>query len=294
MNQPIFRFAPSPNGLLHLGHAYSALLNARLAAESGGRLLLRIEDIDRSRCKPEFERAIAVDLAWLGLRFDEAPRRQSEHAADYAAALDRLAARRLVYPCFCTRGEIASAAGAGRDPDGARLYPGTCRGLTDAERAARLASGARAGVRLDMARALVETPGALDWREFGEGSAAATVRADPAAWGDFLLKGKDMPASYHLAVVVDDALQGVSDVARGRDLFAATSAHRLLQALLGVAPPRYRHHRLVRDVAGAKMSKSAASTPLAALRREGVATEEVRGALGFGPAAARGLSVTIN
>jgi glutamyl-Q tRNA(Asp) synthetase len=145
-----------------------------------------------------------------------------------------------------------------------------------------------------MARALVEAPGALHWREYGEGTEAAMVRADPAAWGDFLLKGKDMPASYHLAVVVDDAMQGVSDVVRGRDLFAATSAHRLLQALLEIAPPRYRHHRLVRDVAGAKMSKSAASTPLAELRRNGVAANEVRATLGFGPAAARGLGVTIN
>ena len=252
MIQPIFRFAPSPNGRLHLGHAYSALLNAELAARSGGRLLLRIEDIDRTRCKPEYERAILADLAWLGLTFDEAPRRQSEHAADYADALDRLAARRLVYPCFCTRGEIARAAGAGRDPDGAPLYPGTCRAMTEAERAARLSSGARAGVRLDLARALGEAPSVLQWREYGEGGEAAMVRADPAAWGDFLLKGRDMPASYHLAVVVDDALQGVSDVVRGRDLFAATSAHRLLQALLDIAPPGYRHHRLVRDVAGAE------------------------------------------
>ena len=294
MNQPIFRFAPSPNGRLHLGHAYSALLNAALAAASGGRLLLRIEDIDRSRCKPEYERAIAADLAWLGLAFDEAPRRQSEHAADYAAALDRLAARRLAYPCFCTRGEIARAAGPGRDPDGAPLYPGTCRAMSGAERAARFASGARAGVRLDMAQALMEAPGASHWQEYGEGSEAATVRADPAAWGDFALKGKDTPASYHLAVVVDDALQEVSDVVRGRDLFAATGAHRLLQALLDIAPPRYRHHRLVRDVAGAKMSKSAASTPLAELRRNGVSADEVRGALGFGPAAAHGLGVAIN
>ncbi len=205
-----------------------------------------------------------------------------------------LAARRLVYPCFCTRGEIARAAGAGRDPDGAPLYPGTCRAMREAERAARLSSGARAGVRLDLARALGEAPSVLQWREYGEGGEAAMVRADPAAWGDFLLQGRDMPASYHLAVVVDDALQGVSDVVRGRDLFAATSAHRLLQALLDIAPPGYRHHRLVRDVAGAKMSKSAASTPLAELRRNGVAADEVRSALGFGREAAHGLSVTIS
>jgi glutamyl-Q tRNA(Asp) synthetase len=257
-------------------------------------LLLRIEDIDRSRCKPEYERAIVADLAWLGLTFDDPPRRQSEHGDDYAGALDRLAARGLVYPCFCTRGEIARAADPVRDPDGAPLYPGTCRALTDAERAARLSSGRGAGFRLDMVRALAASPGPLHWLEYGEGREPATIHSDPAAWGDFLLKGKDMPASYHLAVVVDDALQGVSDVVRGRDLFAATSAHRLLQALLDIAPPRYRHHRLVRDVAGAKMSKSAAATPLAELRRNGVAADQVRAALGFGLAPAHGLSVTIS
>jgi glutamyl-Q tRNA(Asp) synthetase len=292
--QSIFRFAPSPNGRLHLGHAYSALLNAMLAGESGGRLLLRIEDIDRTRCKPEYEDAIIADLVWLGLTFDHPPRRQSEHGADYSAALESLAARGLVYPCFCTRGEIARVAGGARDPDGALLYPGTCRALTDAERAARLSSGRRAGFRLDIARALAAAAGPLHWLEYGEGTAAATVRAEPSAWGDFLLKGRDMPASYHLAVVVDDALQGVSDVVRGRDLLAATSAHRLLQALLDIAPPRYRHHRLVRDAGGAKMSKSAASTPLAELRRNGVAPQEVRSALGFGGAGRGSLGVTIS
>ena len=293
MVQPIFRFAPSPNGLLHLGHAYSALLNATMAAACDGRFLLRIEDIDRARHRPAFERAIIDDLGWLGLAFAEAPRRQSEHGADYAGALDRLTARGLVYPCFCTRGEIARAAGSLRDPDGAPLYPGTCRALTGAERAARLASGRRAALRLNMARALAKAPGELRWREYGEGAHETIIRAEPSAWGDFVLKRKDMAASYHLAVVVDDALQGVSDVVRGADLFAATGAHRLLQALLGIAPPRYRHHRLVRDGVGAKMSKSAASTSLAALRRDGVAAHEVRGALGFGPAAG-GLLATIN
>ncbi len=292
--QPVFRFAPSPNGLLHLGHAYSALLNARMAAASGGRFLLRIEDIDRARRRPEFERAIVDDLGWLGLAFAEAPRRQSEHVGDYADALRRLTARGLVYPCFCTRGEIVRAAGAARDPDGAPLYPGTCRALTGGGRAARLSAGRTAALRLDMARALAAAPGEWHWREYGEGASETIIRAEPSAWGDFVLKRKDMPASYHLAVVFDDALQGVSDVVRGRDLFAATSAHRLLQRLLEIAAPRYRHHRLVRDVTGAKMSKSAASTPLAELRRGGFAADEVRAALGFGGAGPGRLRATIN
>ncbi len=279
--RPTFRFAPSPNGALHLGHAYSALMNARLAAETGGRLLLRIEDLDQTRCKREYEAAIVDDLTWLGLAFDGAPRRQSEHGQDYARALERLSARGLVYPCFCSRGQIAAAAGAARDPDGAPLYPGSCRALSKREVAARLAAGERAAVRLDAARALAEAPGDLSWREYGEGAQEALHRADPAAWGDFVLRGKDAAASYHLAVVVDDALQQISDVVRGRDLLAATSAHRLLQALLALEPPRYRHHRLALDAKGAKMSKSASSPPLRALREAGYSAFEVRAALGF-------------
>lgn len=289
----IYRFAPSPNGRLHLGHAYSALFNARAAAARDGRLLLRIEDIDALRCKPEFEAALIDDLAWLGLVFSEPPRRQSEHCDDYAEALARLAARGLVYPCFCTRGEIARAAGA-RDPDGAPLYPGTCRHLTEAQRAARRAAGRAATLRLDMARALAAAAGELDWREYGEGEVASIVRAEPSAWGDFVLKRKGLAASYHLAVVVDDALQGVTDVARGADLCAATSAHRLLQHLLGFCAPRYRHHRLVRDLAGAKLSKSAAAPPLRQLRLSGVSAAEIRASLGFAASAPRSLSVAIS
>jgi len=276
---PIFRFAPTPNGALHLGHAYSALMNARLAA--GGRLLLRIEDLDPTRCKREFETAIEEDLAWLGLTFDAPPRRQSEHGQDYARALEALRARGLVYPCFCSRGQIAAAAGGARDPDGAPLYPGLCRALSSQEVAARLAAGERAALRLDAARALAAAPGDLCWREYGEGLQEALHRAEPAAWGDFVLRGKDNAASYHLAVVVDDALQEISDVVRGRDLLPATSAHRLLQALLDLESPRYRHHRLVLDAKGAKMSKSASSPPLRALREAGYSAFEVRAALGF-------------
>ena len=291
---PVFRFAPSPNGWLHLGHAYSALLNAATARAMGGRFLLRIEDIDRARCRPEYERAIVADLAWLGLTFAEAPRRQSEHGADYAAALDRLAARALVYPCFCTRGEIVRTGAGARDPDGAPLYPGICRAMSASAVEARLARGEPAALRLDMAAALVQAPPDLDWREYGEGTAETRACADPAAWGDFVLKRKDMPASYHLAVVVDDSVQGVTDVMRGRDLFRATSAHRLLQRLLGFAAPRYRHHRLVHDSAGAKMSKSAASPSLAELRRAGFSADEVRATLGFDDRRATRLKATLS
>jgi glutamyl-Q tRNA(Asp) synthetase len=279
--RPVFRFAPSPNGALHLGHAYSALLNAKLAGETGGRLLLRIEDLDQVRCKREYEAAIVDDLAWLGIVFDPPPRRQSEHGADYARSLASLRARGLVYPCFCSRAEVAATAGGARDPDGAPIYSGACRALTPRALADRLAAGERAALRLDSARALGAAPQGLSWREFGEGEVESLRRADPAAWGDFVVRGKDNAASYHLAVVVDDALQGVTDVARGRDLYAATSAHRLLQALLGLPAPRYRHHRLVLDDEGAKMSKSASSPPLRALRDAGCSARDVRAALGF-------------
>jgi len=283
---PVFRFAPSPNGALHLGHAYSALMNGRLSAAVGGRLLLRIEDLDRIRCKPEYESAIRDDLAWLGLVFAEPPRRQSEHGEDYARALDALRARGLAYPCFCSRGAVAAAA-TGRDPDGAPLYPGTCRSLRPRDVAARLAAGERAAWRLDLARARAAAPAELTWREFGEGETAKRCVADCQSWGDFVLRGRDAAASYHLAVVVDDGLQEISDVVRGRDLFAATSAHRLLQTLLGLPAPRYRHHRLALDANGDKMSKSAASIPLRALRAAGATAEDLRVALGFAPGASR-------
>jgi glutamyl-Q tRNA(Asp) synthetase len=279
-----FRFAPTPNGALHLGHAYSALMNARLAAAAGGRLLLRIEDLDRTRCKPEYESAIRDDLAWLAVAFAGAPRRQSDHAEDYERALGALRARGLAYPCFCSRGIVAAAA-SGRDPDGAPLYSGTCRSLTPHEAAARLTAGEAAAWRLDSRRARAVAPTELTWHEFGEGETEVGCIADAAAWGDFVLRGRDAVASYHLAVVVDDALQAVSDVVRGRDLLAATSAHRLLQLLLGLPAPRYRHHRLVLDANGDKMSKSAASTPLAALRALGATPDDLRVALGFAPGA---------
>jgi glutamyl-Q tRNA(Asp) synthetase len=284
---PTFRFAPTPNGLLHLGHAYSALLNARFAAAAGGRLLLRIEDLDRARCKREFETAILADLDWLGVPFENAPRRQSEHANDYARALAALRSRGLAYPCFCTRGMVA-AASAASDPDGAPRYGGTCRLIALGEATARLATGERAVWRLDTAAALAAlAPLELTWREWGEEDRETLRRADPALWGDFVLRGKDNAASYHLAVVVDDALQGVSDVVRGRDLLAATAAHRLLQALLGLRAPRYRHHRLALDGAGAKLAKSASATPLRVLREQGVSAHELSVAFGFAPGETR-------
>jgi glutamyl-Q tRNA(Asp) synthetase len=288
---PVLRFAPSPNGALHLGHAYSALMNEHIGIETNGRVLLRIEDLDRSRCKPQFEAAIIDDLAWLGLRFSASPRRQSEHASDYAAALARLDERGLVYPCFCSRAEIARASNGQRDPDGAPLYPGTCRALSPAEAGARLARDERAAFRLDMRRAVDAGPTRLLWTEFGEGAIPAQQPASPEVWGDVVLRGRDLAASYHLAVVVDDALQGVTDVVRGRDLLAATAVHRLLQALLGLAAPRYRHHRLVLDRTGQKLSKSRQSWSLAELRTTGLAPEGVRAVLGFSSGAGIGPEV---
>lgn len=284
--QPVLRFAPSPNGYLHVGHAYSALFNARLARELGGRLLLRIEDIDPVRSRPEFIAAIYEDLSWLGLEWDEPVRRQSEHLSDYALALERLAARGLVYPCFCSRADIAAAVGGRadwpRDPDGAPFYPGSCKQLSDQDKKRRLASGQHAALRLDVQAAISQAQDRIGWCEFFEGAEPRDVNAEPSLWGDVVVGRKDVPASYHLAVVVDDALQGVTDVARGMDLFNATSLHRLLQTLLDLPAPRYRHHRLIEDDAGRKLAKSAASTPLRTLRAEGVTARQVQERLGFG------------
>ncbi len=244
-----------------------------MAARTGGRLLLRIEDIDPVRCTREFEQGMIDDLAWLGIAFDAPPQRQSEHVRFYTSALDAFASRGLIYPCFCSRADIARDADGRCDPDGAPLHVGRC--------AARPASGQAPGLRLDITRALELAPGPLFWREYGESGAERLERADPAAWGDVLLKRRDALASYHLAVVVDDDRQGVSDVVRGRDLFHATSIHRLLQELLDLSPPRYRHHRLVRGAASAKMSKSARSMALAELRDRGISPQRIRDLLSF-------------
>lgn len=284
MPPPVFRFAPSPNGYLHLGHALSAMLNADLAAAAGGRLLLRIEDIDEARCKPEYEAAITEDLAWLGVSFEQPVRRQSDHLDAYRAALARLDAMGLIYPAFESRTEIArivaereAASGTAwpRDPDGGIRYPGLSKSLPDTERRRLIEAGAPYALRLDMTAALART-GALDWEEAGE-----TVAADPAAWGDVILARKDTPNSYHLSVVVDDAEQGVTDVVRGRDLFHSTAAHRVLQTLLGLPRPRYRHHRLILDADGRKLSKSTAATGLRELRARGVSPAQIRSAVGL-------------
>ena len=244
-----------------------------MAAQTSGRLLLRIEDIDPARCTREFEQGIIDDLAWLGVSFDAPPKRQSEHVRFYTRALDVLESRGLIYPCSCARADIARDADGRCDPDSAPLHVGRC--------AARPASGLAPGLRLDMRRALELAPGPLFWREYGESGAERLERADPAAWGDVLLKRRDALASYHLAVVVDDDRQGVSDVVRGRDLFHATSIHRLLQELLDISPPRYRHHRLVRDAGSIKMSKSARSMALAEMRDRGILPHRIRDLLGF-------------
>jgi glutamyl-Q tRNA(Asp) synthetase len=280
---PVFRFAPSPNGHLHLGHALSALLNFDLARRSGGRLLLRIEDIDPIRCRPEFEAAAYEDLAWLGIEWEKPVRRQSEHFAFYRQAIEKLSAQGLVYPSFESRAEIARLVAQReadgrwpRDPDGAPLYPGTAKSLPADERARLLESGAAHALRLDMVAACARA-GDLGWTELGESfGEASMVAAQPQAWGDVILARRETPTSYHLAVVVDDALQGVTDVVRGQDLFWSTSVHRLLQHLLGLPQPTYRHHRLILDDQGRKLSKSTMATGLRELRAGGATPADIR------------------
>jgi glutamyl-Q tRNA(Asp) synthetase len=275
----IFRFAPSPNGFLHIGHAASALLNDRLARDCGGRLLLRIEDIDTGRARPEYEQAIYEDLAWLGLDWERPVRRQSAHFDDYANALDRLDAMGLLYACDCRRSDIAQLARMRtdrvHDPDGSPLYPGTCR-LKPHRPAREILMQGGLALRLNMQRALARAGQGLSWRE-GE----TTVAADPARWGDVILARKDTPASYHIAVVVDDALQGVTDVVRGRDLFIASGLHRLLQRLLDLPEPCYLHHELLRDATGEKLAKSKGAESLRDLRRSGMSAAGIRARLGL-------------
>lgn len=261
MDRLVFRFAPSPNGLLHLGHAYSALLNARLAAEAGGRLLLRIEDTDESRSRPDYVAAIFEDLAWLGLDWERPVRHQSQHFADYEANLARLWLMGAIYPCFCSRQKASAHALPSRDPDGQAHYGGTCRHLSREEAEQRIARGDVHGWRVDMAKV-----------------------GDPASavWGDAMIAKRRVGSSYHIAVVTDDALQGVTDVVRGIDLEAATPLHLTLQRLLGLPTPRYVHHGLIRDAAGRKLSKSEGSPSLRQLRSEGATAGDIRRRLGFG------------
>lgn len=283
--ESVFRFAPSPNGALHLGHAYSALVTYDMARAAGGRFLLRIEDIDPTRCRPEFEQAIYDDLAWLGLEWEEPVRRQSEHFNDYREALDRLEAQGLLYPCFASRKEIAEAVAAlgqhhPRDPEGAPLYPGLWKGRRPEEIARRKADGEPFALRLDMEKALATTkrlhPAPLTFTELDGDGGRRTLEVEPALWGDAVIARKEAPTSYHLSVVVDDALQGVTHVTRGMDLFKATGIQRLLQVLLGLPEPLYHHHALVVDADGRKLSKSRGDTALAALREKGLTPAQVR------------------
>jgi len=292
--QPAFRFAPSPNGRLHLGHAYSALLNAALADRFGGRFLVRIEDIDVTRCRPAFERAMLEDLAWLGLDWVQPVRRQSEHVHEYRARATALRQRGLLYPCFCSRTEIAKAvarreAETGRawprDPDGAPRYPGTCRILSAASVERRVSAGEPFALRLDHRDAMGRTPGPYRYARFDPEGSESIVTAHPERWGDAVVVRKDIPTSYHLSVVADDALQRVTHVVRGTDLEAATDLHVLLQRLLELPTPLYHHHALIRDVKGDKLSKSLGSESLRELRSRGVTPTEIRTMLGFGPPA---------
>lgn len=286
--KPAFRFAPSPNGPLHLGHALSALLNQDMAAAADGRLLLRIEDIDQTRCTPDFEAGIYAELEWLGIGWEKPVRRQSEHFPEYEAALRTLIARGLVYPSFLTRGEVkarvtASEAGGNpwpRDPDGSPLYPADDRDRSESERQKILASGLKHAWRLDMRKALECLDRPLQWRETDDAQ-TGEIAADPSVWGDVVLSRSDAPSSYHLSVVIDDALQAVTHVVRGLDLFHATSVHRLLQALLDLPEPIYHHHRLVTDAAGRKLSKSDGDTGLAQLRAKGLSATDIRHLVGL-------------
>jgi glutamyl-Q tRNA(Asp) synthetase len=274
----VTRFAPSPTGYLHLGHAFAAL-TAHDAA-GAGRFLLRIEDLDATRSRPEFAAAIMDDLGWLGLSWEEPVMRQSERLPVYRAALDRLAADGILYPCFCTRAEIAAeiarATEAPHGPDGP-LYPGTCRDLSLSKRKELLDAGVPYALRLDSSAA-AERISALTFDEIdiARGNDKQIIPVNPLLFGDVVLGRKEMPASYHLAVVIDDADQGVTLVTRGRDLLGATHVQRVLQALLGISPPHYAHHRLILDESGRKLSKRDAAVSLRDLRMQGVTASEIR------------------
>lgn len=278
----VTRFAPSPTGLLHLGHLHSALSGWTWARANGGHFLLRLEDIDATRCQPAFAEAIARDLAWAGLDWDGPVRVQSAHLGAYQTVLDRLAERELLYPCFCTRAAIqadiaASGSAPHQAPDGSALYPGTCRRLAPGERADRLAAGQAAAFRLDMDRAVREAGHGLARFEEGRGR----LRCRPDLFGDVVLARKEVPASYHLCVTHDDALQGVSLVTRGVDLEPSTDLHRLLQALMGWPEPAYAHHGLLRDPTGRRLAKRDAALTLQEMRASGITPAAIRAMAGF-------------
>jgi glutamyl-Q tRNA(Asp) synthetase len=265
----VTRFAPSPTGELHLGSAYSAWVCSHRARDVGGTFLLRIEDIDIRRCKREFETAILADLTWLGLAWDGAVRRQSDHFADYGRVLDTLDARELIYPCFCTRSDIAASANAPHGPDGP-LYPGTCRHLSLQERRDRIAAGVEHCLRLDAAKAAAEA-GRYSFTDEKRGR----IDGEPLLFGDVVLARKDTPTSYHLSVTHDDHLQGITLVTRGEDLLPSTHVHVLLQNLLGYETPLYAHHRLLTAPDGKRFAKRDKSLTIRSLRDSGRTAEEV-------------------
>ena len=289
MTKPVFRFAPSSNGELHLGHAYSALLNQKMAHEYGGKLLLRIEDIDTVRCTPELEARMLEDLEWLGLQWDETPRRQSEHFDEYEKAISRLNEFGLLYPSKLSRSEIKKKISSfeedtgefwPRDPDGAPLYPGKERELDQCSQKSIMESGVQYSVRLHIHKAIKRINKQLVWHETGSGN-FESITAMPSLWGDVVVARKDTPTSYHIACTLDDALQGITHIVRGQDLFHATAIHRLLQTLLDLPEPTYHHHRLIRDKSGRKLSKSEKDTSIRSLREVGVTQSEIRKRLGF-------------
>jgi glutamyl-Q tRNA(Asp) synthetase len=283
----VTRFAPSPTGYLHLGHAASAVNAWQAARRGGGRFLLRLEDIDPGRCRPEYAAAIQQDLTWLGLDWDGAVRTQSEHLEEYRAALDELAERGLLYPCFCTRAdiirEVTASTAAPHAPDGGSIYPGTCRTLSAAERRSRIDAGTRFALRLDMAEALrragfgSQDGPHLDYEEAGEGRVACR----PERFGDVVLARKDAPASYHLCVTHDDALQGVTLVTRGIDLKPATDLHRLIQTLMGWPAPAYAHHPLLLDRSGKRLAKRDKAATLRDMRNAGITAGEILARIGY-------------
>ncbi|SDR27675.1 tRNA glutamyl-Q(34) synthetase GluQRS [Pseudovibrio sp. Tun.PSC04-5.I4] len=280
MNLPVYRFAPSPNGHLHLGHAYSAILNQRAAQKYGGKLLLRVEDIDTIRCTPQLQADMLEDLHWLGIQWEEPVRKQSEHFEDYQCTLHKLEERSLVYKAYLTRAQIkrfvaqqdATGTPWPRDPDGAPLYPGDDKVLSAQDQQERQNSDAPYALRLNMEKAIAAVGQPLRWQEARTGK----IQADPAAWGDVVLARKDTPTSYHLSVVVDDALQGITHILRGTDLYHATSVHRLLQTLLNLPEPLYEHHHLIMGADGRKLAKSAKDTSLRELRASGVTPAQIR------------------
>ena len=278
----ITRFAPSPTGFLHLGHVYSASLAWRSARESGGRFILRMEDIDQTRCRPEFEAAIYEDLSWLGLEWDPPVRRQSEHLDDYSALLEKLSDRDLIYPCFCTRKEIAAeiarSNSAPHGPEGP-VYPGICRGMREVERQRRFEQDEPYALRLNMVNAIaaveLET---MRFHEIGKGH----IQCNPEPFGDIVLARKETPTSYHLAVTFDDAIQDVNHIIRGQDLFPSTHIHRLLQGLLDLPTPTYFHHGLISDGKGRRLSKRDKDATIKSLREYGYQPEEVRKMVDYG------------